>query len=481
MILARMLGGVAAGCVAWTALAAPEIDTSAARAKTDLEPGLTAIGSLKPRPAKEIEASNWTVGCETVDRDYTDYHAYKAYLGPLGIKKLRFQAGWAKCEKTRGVYDFAWIDAVAADAAAQGLELWLEVSYGNPLYPGGGTTGLGGGIPTSEEALAAWDKWVEACARRYAGKVREWEIWNEPNGNRRHTPVLVADFNVRTARVIKKADPAAKIAGLALAGTDAKYFDGFVKRIAEQEALGLFTWFSFHGYPRNPDDLYGSVGQMKRALEKYPCAVRLRQGESGCPSELQNGLALRGYPWSELMQAKWDLRRMMGDLGRDLESSVFAAMDMIYAGSDARVINRKGLLRTAPDKTVEKVKLAYYAVQNTVSVFDSTLTRVTNEVAAVACAKRTSCYVYRNEATGQHLLAVWDRSGTPSDTNATVSAQITLTGCALKEPVWVDLVSGRIFEFPAARVSREGDTVVFREVPVYDAPVLLAEKALVVR
>jgi hypothetical protein len=462
-------------------LSAVGIDTSPDRAKTDLNPGLRQVGTLKPRGAREITSSNWSVGCETVDRDYTDYHAYKAYLEPLGIKKIRFQAGWAKCEKERGVYDFKWIDDIVADAASKGVELWLEVSYGNPLYPGGGTTGLGGGIPTSEEALAAWDKWVEAAALRYKGKVREWEIWNEPNGNKRHTPAFLADFNVRTARVIKRVDPDAKIAGLASAGTPHLYFDGFLKRVQELGGLELFTWFSFHGYPRNPDDLYGGVGAMKRVLEKYPTSARLRQGESGCPSELQNGLALRGYAWSELMQAKWDLRRMLGDLGRDLESSVFALMDMIYAGSDARVINRKGLLRTTADKKVEKVKLAYYAVQNTVSVFDHALTRVTNEVATVECAKRTACYVYQNRETGRHLLTVWDRSGIPSDTNATVSAQITLKGCAIKEPVWVDLISGRIFEIPAERVTRDGDTLVFKDIPVYDAPALVAEKALVLK
>ncbi len=467
--------------VAGLAAAGPQIDTSADRAKTDLNPGLKLVGSLTPRGARAITSSNWLLGCETVDRDYTDYHAYKSYLEPLGIKRIRFQAGWAKCEKARGVYDFKWIDDVVADAAGRGIELWMEVSYGNPLYPGGGTTGLGGGIPTSEEALAAWDQWVGATVARYKGKVREWEIWNEPNGNKKHTPAIIADFNVRTARVIKRADPAAKIAGLALAGTDPKYFDGFLKRVQEQDGLELFTWFSFHGYPKNPDDLYGGVGSMKRVLEKYPTQARLRQGESGCPSELQNGLALRGYPWSELMQAKWDLRRMLGDLGRDLESSVFAIMDMIYAGKDARVINRKGLLRTAPDKQVEKIKLAYYAVQNVVAVFDDTLARVTNDVATVECARRTSCYVYQNKVTGQQLLTVWDRSGIPSDTNATVSAQITVRACTIKEPVWVDLVSGRIYEIPAERVARDGDTLVFKDIPVYDAPVLVAEKGLVLK
>ncbi len=466
-------------CVA-SSWAGPDIDTSPDRVKTDIRPGLERIGTIQPKSAKEIRKSNWTVGCETVDRDYTDYHEYKDYLEPLGIKKIRFQAGWAKCEKQKGVYDFKWIDEIVADAATRGLELWLELSYGNPIYEGGGTTVLGARLPSSEEGLAAWDRWVEATALRYKGKVREWEIWNEPNGSKAHTPERLAEFNVRTARIVKRVDPSAKIAGLASAGTPFKYFDGFLKRVQELDGLDLFTWFSYHGYPKNPDALYGGVGSMKRVLDKYPTKAVLRQGESGCPSELQHGLALRDYEWSELMQAKWDLRRMMGDLGRDIESSVFAMMDMVYKGKDASLINRKGLLRTTSDKRVEKIKLAYYAVQNAVSVFDQSLTRITNEVAEVGCTNKVSCYVYHDEG-GRQVVVLWDRSGIPSDSNATIPAAVTVKGCTIKEPVWVDLVSGRIYTFPAERVKRENGVTVFRDVPVYDAPVLIAEKECVLK
>jgi hypothetical protein len=475
--VAGVLGALA--CAAWCAGGRPEIDTSPERAKTDLEPGFVRLGTLVPRGTHSATSSNWTVGCETVDRDYTDYHAYKSYLEPLGIKKIRFQAGWAKCEKEKGVYDFKWLDEIVEDAAARGIELWLEVSYGNPVYEGGGTTVLGARLPSSEEGLAAWDKWVEAVAVRYRDKVGEWEIWNEPNG--RHKPEPLADFNVRTARVLKRVNPSCKIAGLASAGTPHAYFDAFLKRVQELGGLELFTWFSFHGYPRNPDDLYGGVGAMKRVLAKYPTKAVLRQGESGCPSERQEGMALKGYDWSELMQAKWDLRRMMGDLGRDIESSVFAMIDMVYAGKDARLINRKGLLHSTPDKKVEKIKLAYYAVQNAVSVFDHSLTRIADEGrVTVTCANRTACYVYRS-ADERQVVVLWDRSGIPSDSNATLPATVTVKGCTIKEPVWVDLISGRIYAFPAARVKREGDTVTFAEVPLYDAPVLLAEKRLVWR
>ena len=64
---------------------------------------------------------------------------------------------------------------------------------------------------------------------------------------------------------------------------------------------------------------------------------------------------------------------MLGDLGHDVESAVFTICDFNHTG---REINRKGLLRATADKKVEKIKLAYYAVQNAVAVFDDTLQRV---------------------------------------------------------------------------------------------------------
>ena len=73
------------------------------------------------------------LGCETLDRDYADYDAYKEYLAPLGMRYVRLQAGWAKCERQRGVYDFAWLDHIVDDAVSRGLEPWLELSYGNPV------------------------------------------------------------------------------------------------------------------------------------------------------------------------------------------------------------------------------------------------------------------------------------------------------------------------------------------------------------
>ena len=142
----------------------PATDTSPERARTDIKPGFERIGTIRPRGASEIAGSNWTLGCETLDRDFAIYDEYKAYLVPLGIKTIRLQGGWAKTEKVRGVYDFAWLDTLVDDARGRGLNILLETDYGNPLYKGGGGADLAGGFPTSEESLAAWDRWVEAMA-----------------------------------------------------------------------------------------------------------------------------------------------------------------------------------------------------------------------------------------------------------------------------------------------------------------------------
>jgi hypothetical protein len=108
---------------------------------------LPYLGKIAPRPALQIAASNWSVGAETMDRDYTIYANWKAYLGPLGFKKARLQAGWAKTERTRGVYDWAWLDEIIFDMAEQGVEPWVCLCYGNTIYSDGGGTLLGAQLP----------------------------------------------------------------------------------------------------------------------------------------------------------------------------------------------------------------------------------------------------------------------------------------------------------------------------------------------
>ena len=64
------------------------IDTSPVRVKAYLDIPFKQIGTIKPKNVTEIESSNWTIGCEVLDRNYARFDAYKEYLPILGVKKI---------------------------------------------------------------------------------------------------------------------------------------------------------------------------------------------------------------------------------------------------------------------------------------------------------------------------------------------------------------------------------------------------------
>ena len=435
------------------------------------ENGYRFLGTIRPRSAAEIHASNWTLGCETLDRDYADYEEYKEYLVPLGIKTIRLQGGWAKTEKKAGEYQFQWLDTIVDDARARGLNILLETGYGNPIYPGGGGWDLAGGFPSSEAGVAAWDRWVTAMAEHYRGRVRDWAMWNEPDINPEHTPQEIARFNIRTAEIIRRIIPDARIAGLSLARSTPDFFESCLKTFQELNRFDLFNWFIYHDYQYNPDRSYPNVEALKELLARYAPAIKLRQGENGCPSEMATKFALSGHPWTEISQAKWDLRRMLGDLGHDIESAIFTICDFNHIG---REINHKGLLRAGADHKVTGVKQAYRAIQHLTAIFDDRLERLPSGNAGIIHSGDTTLNTYRDRKIGEPLFVFWDHSGIPDDSLSPETGALAVYGAIPAAPVWVELVTGKIFEIPPETILRMGDFTIFRDLPIYDSPCLLA-------
>jgi hypothetical protein len=427
-----------------------------------------------------------------------DYEQYKEYLAPLGIKRLRMQAGWAKTEKVKGKYDWAWLDKIIDDAAGRGFQPWLETSYGNPIYPGGGGVNLSAGLPHSPEALAAWDKWVEALVRRYGGKVKDWEVWNEPNfgDNTINTPAMVADLNIRTAEIIKRIQPEAKISGLSMGHIDLQYADAFFKILHRKGKMALFDNMTYHDYVYNPDANHGHVADLRRLLDQYAPNVRLRQGENGCPSTGGSGRgALGDHAWTELTQAKWNTRRMLGNLGHDIECSILGIIDMNYPAVNSPIsrLNVKGIILSDSTKRAIRPKMAYYAMQHVASVFDHSLRRIpqvhpTHNAQATAAPgevkytkstdRSLAVYGYAHQATGKQVFTIWVDEYIPTDSNRTRDLNFSFTNGNFDQPVYVDLITGGVYEIPAGQWSRNGSTYTFRQIPVYDAPILIADRSL---
>ena len=448
------------------------------------------IGTLRQKTLSEVH-NDLAVDCGTLDRDYADYHKYTEYLEPLGIRYIRLQAGWAKTEKVKGVYDFAWLDSIIDDAVSRGLEPWLELSYGNPIYPGGGTIFLNGGWPTSKEAIEAWKRWARATAERYKGKVHQWEIWNEPDGPIRKKgadPRGIVDLTIESARIIKSVDPDAKIAAFGLAGprraeTCEAIISDLAKKLKANNEEYLIDWITYHGYHYIPEHSYFIDGvTLLEILKRHNLNIEIWQGECGAPSQGHMGGALSEYDWNEQTQAKWDLRKVMNDHGNGVRTSIFAMADMNYGASDAiKIKNLKGIVATTADNKVRRTKKAYHAVRNFVSVFDN-LEKVCEksgiEVSAPVydSASEPLFYLFEDKETALQSLALWQAGNAPIYCDChDYYAEVTIETFNCKNPVCLDILNGVVYEIPYRKC---GKSFKFHKVPFYDSPMLICDKSL---
>lgn len=451
-----------------------------------LETGCTRsvedIGVLRQKTLSEVH-NDLIIGCETLDRGYADYHAYKEYFGPLGMRFIRLQAGWAKCEPRRGEYDFSWLDSIIDDAVSRGLEPWLELSYGNPAYPGGGTPFLSGGWPRGQVALDGWKAWVREVALRYKGKVHQWEIWNEPENNLRRegrNPAEMADLTFETARILKDVDPAAVVAAYGIgrprhANGVAELVSLLADKLQTSGQEHLIDAVSYHGYHYIPEEPYFvEADSLKSILAKCNWDVTIWQGESGAPSVGYMGGAIADYPWTEVSQAKWALRKMLCDHAHGIRTGIFSIADMNYSSSDEiKKKNYKGLLSTDENNCVLRPKMAYEAVRNLVSVFDN-LQAVCDSSDVKVYADSAMVYLFTEEGTGLHSAVLWKAGAAPTDKCAKDSVKVALDGFRGRNPVCVDLLGGHIYR---PRVRRRSGTTILNNVPFYDSPVVICDES----
>lgn len=495
----NMLFVLTAG-VALGVSAAPMIDDSHDRVQTTLDPQMTRVGTLTPRSGKDVGYSSLAIGCEMLPRGYGDFEKFKEYLPPLGVARVRLHAGWAKLEPEPGKWDFEWLDRQVNWLLEQGLTPLLETSYGNPAYPGAGGASLSDGIPRGEAALAAWDRYVEKLATHYP-QVKDWACWNEPNNARLNTPEMLADNNIRTARIIRKHIPDARIGMLTLSWCDLPYTKACFKVFKEQDALKLFHWAIMHDYSPNPDVYYEPLAKnWADFVHQEAPHLKIFNGESGATSDPHFSAPISSMKWnSELTQAKWDARRLVGDLGHGFESLVFTIYDPCYDDPNrycnevpsywvharrGRFMKRMGLVKCNDRLEVVKVKPAYYTVQNVATLFDASIVSTNFFAKPVAGEKAPglSVYTFRQKDTNIPLIALWDASDHPSNENRLRTVSLEVRGAPLKDPVWVDLVTGAIYEVPSQMViGKAKPNRIYENLPYYDAPVVLTERALVMK
>ena len=394
-------------------------------------------------------------------------------MGELGIKHARLQSGWSKCEKQKGVYNFAWLDSCVYGLAEQGVDPWICLSYGNSLY--NTQIDLGADIFTAEETMAGWCKYVEATVSRYKNVVKEWEIWNEPRF--RASTEAYANLMIRTSEAIRKVQPDATIMGFTVHGFSpgiVTKFPGEVLEILKKKnKLDIVDYVTYHPYTKNPDDCYPMVEELGKLFHSYNPKIKLYQGESGCPSILEWGHALTEYPWTEYSQAKWVMRRMAGDMIRDIRSSVFTIIDLRYK----EMLQSFGLIRSNLLREIIYKRPSYYGVQNMTGFFNGQLKSL-GELKYESTSSRKLTVAGMKMEKGK-IAIIWYGDKVPSDDLKWDIIDLKIDGLSFKDPVYIEMITGKVFELDKKNWLGNNNNIALKNLPIWDSPVVIAERSLV--
>ncbi len=449
-------------------------------------------GKVTPCSAKDVESSYFGIGFEKLDRNLFDPEKAYDKLAAVGVKKARIQSGWARTEKEKGVYDFAWLDAIVDNLLARGMEPWMCLCYGNGLYTESAAKVFGGvGCPpiATEAERTAWQRYVTAVTEHFRGRVSWYEVWNEPDGNWcwKHgvNGAEYGEFVKLTAEAVRRGDADAKVIGGSLCIGEPGWLDQMLSTGAGK-VMDALTYHAY-GFDERVQPLRISV--IREQLRMHGLGdLPLIQGETGSPSRDNGYGALRGGAWTEERQAKKMLRTSFLHLKQNiLFTSYFSTMDMVEAlnGSvdDIKTCLDYGYFGILGADFGEDgfatgeytPKLSYYAMQAMAAVFRNKPEICTLPICddddpdhswswrIEQCCEKFSyqesiCFRRPN---GSAAIVYWNQNNLMTGSVDSLTA-IRYLGAALPEPVrLVDLMDGSIYE--PTEEARMGSGSVYRD------------------
>ncbi len=436
---------------------------------------LPVIGNLVTEAPDLQKQYWWSVGCETLDRDFADFDKFKDYFVELGIGYARLQSGWAKTEKEKGKYDFAWLDHIVDGLIERGVKPWMCLCYSNPIY-NEGSVNLGSAIFTDKETVKAWNKYVEAVAKRYKGKVTMYEVWNEPKFNSKNVEPC-ANLYINTAESIRKHDKKVPIAAFGLHGlpNSIDWVKAVFESIKAKGKADLLDKLTYHTYFPCPESSVAPVKELEATVQAIAPQIRLLQGESGCPSQLEYRHAMHSLEWTEYSQVKWNLRHMLTDFSMGIPSSVFTMVDLQYKNF---MLQSFGQLRCDLSGAVRYKRPSFYGVRNLASIITADFQPSKDFTISYSGEERISAVGLSKDGKTVGFF-VWFSDKEPDSSLERKPVSLSIDGIDLSNTVYVDPVLGTVHDLKPCLYAgdRSKGHTRYHDLPLWDCPVLIINQA----
>ena len=133
-------------------------------------------------------------------------------------------------------------------------------------------------------------------------------------------------------------------------------------------------------------------------------------------------------------------------------------------------MNVKGIIESDSLKRAIRPKMAYYAMQNVASVFDDNLIRIkhledthnTNATVKIdeikfnrGTDRSIAVYAYEHKNTKKQVFTIWNNEYIPTNSNIAKNLNITLFNSNFDQPVYVDMLTGAIYEIPENQIEKK--------------------------
>jgi len=242
-------------------------------------------------PFSHSQPTIFSVQMHTLTGGFEQHKRSVDLIKVAGIRQVRDECFWHLVEKKKGVYQIPEGVLHNLDYSLKnGLDTLIILDYANPLYDDGMA-------PTSPAAVKAFGQYCFTMARAFKGKVRYFEVWNEPNVDGfwrpKSNPVAYAHLLKEAYLRIKEGNPDTIVCGVCLAGIDD---EKFLQGVIDEGGYDFMDVLSLHPYchPKTPEDarIFERMASLRTRLAercgKPPKDIWVT--EVGWPTNLSGGV-----------------------------------------------------------------------------------------------------------------------------------------------------------------------------------------------
>ena len=298
---------------------------------------------------------------------------------------------WKDLEPSKGIWNFAKLDALVALAAQHNVEIILPLALtpqwasARPYEPSAYTPGAA----AEPSSIQDWIDYVQAVTTRYKGKIAYYEMWNEANSTTTWTgtPTELVLLQQAAYSVMKSNDPNAKLISVNLESTSGLPYMENLLRLGYADSADII---GFHLYvsPGVPEDIAPLAAKILSLLNQHEVSKPLWDTETGW---------LPGCSFaSEDQQAATAVRALL------VANTSGAARFLWYAWDNHCCVTL--FMTERDDTTPTRAALAYANLEKW--LVGNTLSPCTQDRGLWSCGLQ-----FRH---GGHGLILWKPSGTAS-------------------------------------------------------------------